>query len=254
MDEAVLIAAWSDEESQPFRGWDFAHLRRRYSEQKPPWSYDALARDVLRGSRTAVDLGTGGGEVLAQLADSFSGRVVATEAHRPNWAVARERLAPAGVSVVAYAADETTSVLPFGDATFDAVLDRHEAYDAREVARVLAPGGAFLTQQVDGRSHADLLGWFGTEPHWPGVTVDRLAADLVGAGLDIELARSWWGTISFFDVGALVYYLRAIPWEVPDFSVERFRPELLGLQRRLDEGGALRFDEGRFVIRARKPR
>jgi hypothetical protein len=86
------------------------------------------------------------------------------------------------------------------------------------------------------------------------VTVDRLAADLVRAGLDIELARSWWGTISFFDVGALVYYLRAIPWEVPDFSVERFRPELLGLQRRLDESGALRFDEGRFVIRARKPR
>ena len=86
------------------------------------------------------------------------------------------------------------------------------------------------------------------------MTIDRLAADLVRAGLDIELERSWWGTISFLDVGALVYYLKAIPWEVPDFSVERFKPELLGLQRRLDETGTLRFDEGRFVIRARKPR
>ena len=86
------------------------------------------------------------------------------------------------------------------------------------------------------------------------MTIDRLAADLVRAGLDIELERSWWGTISFLDVGALVYYLKAIPWEVPDFSVERFKPELLGLQRRLDETGPLRFDEGRFVIRARKPR
>jgi SAM-dependent methyltransferase len=156
--------------------------------------------------------------------------------------------------VVAYAATEISSVLPFRDAAFDAVLDRHEAYDAHEVARVLAHGGVFLTQQVDGRSHADLLGWFGTEPHWPDVTVERLAADLVRAGLAIEIARSWWGTISFFDVGAVVYYLKAIPWEVPDFSVDRFRPELLGLQRRLDETGALRFDEGRFVIRARKPR
>ena len=254
MDEAVLIAAWSNEESQPFSGWDFAHLRRRYSEEKPPWSYEDLARDVLRGARTAVDLGAGGGEVLAKLSDAFSGRIVATEAHPPNWTVARDRLAPAGASVVAYAADETTGVLPFRDASFEAVLDRHEAYDAREVARVLAPGGAFLTQQVDGRSHADLLAWFGTEPHWPDVTVDRLAAALVRAGLDIELARSSWGTISFLDVGALVYYLRAIPWEVPDFSVDRFRSELLGLQRRLEETGALRFDEGRFVIRARKPR
>jgi SAM-dependent methyltransferase len=254
MDEAVLIAAWSKEEAQPFSGWDFGHLRRRFSEETPPWSYEDLAREVLRGARAAVDLGTGGGEVLARLADTFPSRMVATEAYPPNWAVARDRLAPTGACVVAYAADETSSVLPFRDAAFDAVLDRHEAYDAREVARVLAPGGVFLTQQVNGRSHADLLGWFGTEPHWPDVTVDRLAADLVRMGLDIELARSWWGTISFFDVGALVYYLKAIPWEVPDFSVDRFRPELLGLQRRLDQTGSLRFDEGRFVIKARKPR
>jgi SAM-dependent methyltransferase len=254
MDEAVLIASWSNEESQPFSGWDFGHLRRRYSEEKPPWSYEDLARDTLHGVRAAVDLGTGGGEVRAALADAFPPRMVATEAYPPNWAVARDRLHPAGAFVVAYSADETSSVLPFRDAAFDAVLDRHEAYDAREVARVLAPGGVFLTQQVDGRSHADLLGWFGTEPHWPDVTVERLAADLARAGLAIELARSWRGTISFSDVGAVVYYLKAIPWEVPDFSVGRFRAELLGLQRRLEETGVLRFDEGRFVIRARKPR
>jgi SAM-dependent methyltransferase len=254
MDEALLIAAWSSEEAQPFSGWDFGHLRTRYSEDKPPWSYEDLARAVLRRARSAVDLGTGGGEVLVKLADAFPGRMVATEAYPANWTVARDRLAPAGASVVAYAADEVSSVLPFRDASFDAIIDRHEAYEAPEVGRVLAPGGVFLTQQVDGRSHADLLGWFGTEPHWPEVRVDRLAADLARAGLDIELARSWWGTISFSDVGALVYYLKAIPWEVPDFSVDRFKTELLGLQRRLDETGVLRFEEGLFMIRARKRR
>jgi SAM-dependent methyltransferase len=254
MDEAVLIAAWSGEESQPFTGWDFGHLRGRYSEEEPPWSYEDLAREALRRARSAVDLGTGGGEALAQLADAFPGCMVATEAYPPNWVVARDRLVPLGASVVAYAADEVSSVLPFRDGSLDVVLDRHEAYDAREVARVLAPGGVFVTQQVDGRSHADLLGWFGTEPHWPDVTLDRLAADLTRAGLDIELSRSWWGSISFSDVAALVYYLKAIPWEVPDFSVGRFRSELLGLQRRLDETGSLRFDEGLFIIRARRPR
>jgi SAM-dependent methyltransferase len=254
MGEADLIAAWSKEEAQPFRGWDFGYLRRRYTEEKPPWSYEDLAREILRKSASAVDLGTGGGEALSRLSDTFPGRMIATEAYPPNWAIARDRLAPAGAHVVAYKADETSSVLPFRDAAFDAVLDRHEAYDAREVARVLTPGGVFLAQQVDGRSHADLLGWFGTEPHWPNVTLERLAADLARAGLDIEIARSWWGTISFADVGALVYYLRAIPWEVPDFSVHRFTPELLGLHRLLGDSGSLRFSEGRFVIRARKPR
>jgi SAM-dependent methyltransferase len=252
MDEAALIAAWFNEESQPFSGWNFGHLGPRYVEEKPPWSYEDLARNVLRLSGSALDLGTGGGEVLFTLADTFPDRMVATEAYPPNWTVARDRLAPAGASVVAYAADEVSSVLPFRDAAFDAVLARHEAYEAREVARVLEPGGVFLTQQVDGRSHDDLLAWFGTEPHWPGVVVDRLAADLVRAGLEIEIARSWWGTIAFSDVGALVYYLKAIPWEVADFSVARFKAELFGLQRRLDETGMLRFREGLFVIRARK--
>ena len=254
MDEADLVATWSKEESQPFVGWDFGHLRGRYSEEKPPWSYEDLARALLSGAGSAVDLGTGGGEVLARLSDAFPGRMVATEAYPPNWLVARDRLAPAGAYVVGYAADEIASVLPFRDASFDAVIDRHEAYDAREVVRVLKPGGVFLTQQVDGRSHADLLGCFGTEPHWPSVTVDRLAADLVREGLEIELARSWWGTISFSDVAAVVYYLKAIPWEVPEFSVARFRAELISLQRRLESAGALRFDEGLFVIEARKPR
>jgi hypothetical protein len=254
MDEAALTEAWLKEESQPFSGWDFSHLRGRFTEEQAPWSYEDLARDVLRKSRSAVDLGTGGGEVLSRVVDTFPGRMIATEAYPPNWTVARDRLAPSGAFVVAYAADEVSSVLPFRGRAFDAVLDRHEAYDAREVARVLAAGGTFLTQQVDGRSHADLLAWFGTEPHWPNVTMDRHVADLGQAGLDIEIARSWWGTISFSDVGALVYYLRAIPWEVHDFSVDRFTSELLGLQRLLEKSGALRFREGRFVIRARKPR
>jgi len=112
-----LIAAWASEEAQPFSGWDFGHVRRRISEDKPPWSYEDLARGVLQGAHTAVDLGTGGGEVLAKLADTFPDRMVATEAYPPNWIVARDRLAPAGASVVAYAADETSSVLPFRDAT-----------------------------------------------------------------------------------------------------------------------------------------
>jgi SAM-dependent methyltransferase len=254
MDEAQLIKTWASEESQPFTGWDFGYLRGRYSEQVPPWSFSDLAREALRGARSAVDLGTGGGEVLATLADAFPVHMLATEAYPPNWGVARDRLGPLGAFVVAYHADDVSGVLPLRDGRFDAVLDRHEAYDPLEVGRVLAPGGVFLTQQVHGRSHSDLLGHFGTEPHWPDVTPERLGAALQGAGLEVELARSWWGTISFADVGALVYYLRAIPWEVPNFSVELFATELLELQQRLEHDGVLRFREGLFVIRARKPR
>lgn len=147
---------------------------------------------------------------------------------------------------------DKAAALPFRDATFEVVLDRHEAYDVIDVARVLAPGGVFLTQQVDGRSFADLLGTFGVGPQWPGITVEALAAELVDAGFVIEEARSWWGTTTFTDVGALVYYLKAIPWMVPGFSVDRHERELLQLQRDLEASGVLRFRRGSILIRARR--
>jgi SAM-dependent methyltransferase len=252
VDERALIASWQAEERAPFSGWDFGHIAGRLIEEEPPWSYDALARSVMRSARSVLDLGTGGGEVLSRLRDAFPERVVATEAYAPNVEVARARLGPLRVAVVPYEANETSAPLPFADASFDAILSRHEAYDAREVARALAPGGTFLTQQVDGRSLGDLVPLFGAAPQFPDVTVERLSADLRDAGLAVSDARAWWGRMVVRDVGALVYYLRAVPWDVPDFSVERSTAPLLELHRRLTSEGELGFRIGRFVIQARK--
>jgi SAM-dependent methyltransferase len=248
----ALIDDWRAEEREPFTGWDFGHLAGRLIEDEPPWSYIDLARQWMRGVSSVLDLGTGGGEVLSALSDAFPKRVVAAEAYPPNVLVAGARLAPLGVTVVPYDATETSAWLPFPDGSFELILSRHEAYDAREVARVLGPGGRFLTQQVTGTSGADLLREFGLSPHWPDVTADRLARDLRDAGLAIEDVRDFRGWQTFREVGALVYWLKAIPWEVPGFSVERHRDVLLRLQRRLEREGRLRFETGRFLIAARR--
>jgi SAM-dependent methyltransferase len=252
MDERALIASWHAEERAPFSGWDFGHIAGRLVEEEPPWSYDELVRSVMRSARSVLDLGTGGGEVLSRLRDAFPARVVATETYAPNVAVARARLGPLGVTVVPYEATETSAPLPFADGSFDAILSRHEAYEAPEVARVLAPGGRFLTQQVDGRSLEDLLPLFGVAPQFPDVTVERLSSDLRDAGLAVSDARAWWGRMVVRDVGALVYYLRAVPWDVPEFSVDRFTAPLLQLHRRLTREGELGFRIGRIVVQAWK--
>jgi hypothetical protein len=142
--------------------------------------------------------------------------------------------------------------LPFPDASVDAVLDRHESYDAREVARVLAPGGRFITQQVDGRDKPDLLALFGLAPRYPEVALGPFAAAAEAAGLVIERAEEWWGDSVFGDVGALVYYLKATR-TVLDFSVARYQSVLQGLEDRLRSSGPLTFHCGRFVLVARKP-
>ena len=73
-------------------------------------------------------------------------------------------------------------------------------------------------------------------------------------GLTILDAEEWSGRLAFADVGAIVYYLKAVPWLVPGFSVETHVQHLLSLQHRLDGGGELRFTARKFLIEAQKER
>lgn len=56
---------------------------------------------LLRDSKSAVDLGTGGGEVLGRIADGVHfARLTATEQWPPNARLAYERLRPLGIATV----------------------------------------------------------------------------------------------------------------------------------------------------------
>jgi hypothetical protein len=149
------------------------------------------------------------------------------------------------------AATTLVDALPFPDECFDLVLDRHSAFNAAEVARVLTLSGTFLTQQVDGRQ-TDLQAAFDAEPPFSYFTLDFALALLRSVPLQVELAQDWTGEMRFADVGALVYYLKAIPWLVPNFSVETHLPYLEDLHQRLEAEGALIFHQTRMLLRATK--
>ena len=251
-DVETLIESWKKEESRPFTGWDFSYLDGRMLEEQPPWSYLTLAGELMRQSTAVLDMGTGGGERLLRLRDHWPEKVVVTEDYPPNIALARERLGPLGVQVVVVALLRD-GPMPFLDHEFDLVLNRHSGLNCDEVARILSPGGTFLTQQVHGLWAQDLLAVFGARPQWPDETPDYYLPRLERAGLRIERAEDWQGKLVFTDVGAIVYYLKAVPWNVPGFSVERHREHLLGLQRRLENGEVLTFEARKYIIEARKP-
>lgn len=66
-------------------------------------------------------------------------------------------------------------------------------------------------------------------------------------------AREWDGRLTFADVGAVVYYLKAIPWEVAGFGVRTHFDRLIALQERPETKGEFSFYAGKFPIEARKP-
>jgi SAM-dependent methyltransferase len=251
MPSNTFIETWKCEEQQPFIGWDFSHLNGRMLEEQAPWSYDARAVELLRQSSAVVDMGTGGGERLLSFRSHWPAKVAATEAYPPNYKLATSRLSPLGVQVVEAQLTYNDPV-PFANGEFDLVLNRHSGFNPAEVARILAPGGTFFTQQIHGLWAEDLLAVFEAKPQWPDSVPEKNIPLLQAAGLTIINAQEWSGQLSFTDVGAIVYYLKAAPWLVPGFSVDSHLASLLALQRRLENGDGLAFAARQYLIEARK--
>jgi hypothetical protein len=117
---------------------------------------------------------------------------------------------------------------------------------------MLAPGGTFLTQQIHGLWAYDLIAVFDARPQWPDSTLEKYVPQLKAAGLTIVDTQEWSGRLSFTDVGAIVYYLKAVPWLVPGFSVETHSKYLFKLQDQLESGEGLSFSARKYLIEAYK--
>jgi SAM-dependent methyltransferase len=252
MNREHLVEAWKREEAQPFSGWDFSYLHGRMLEDNPPWSYLARAAELMRQASSLLDMGTGGGERLLAMRDHWPANVTVTEEYPPNVRLATERLGPLGVRVVEVPLNDVQP-MPFDDGEFDLVLNRHSGLNASEVARILSPGGTFLTQQIHGRWAWDLIAAMGARPLTVEQTLEDTAYRLEDAGLVIVTAEDWSGNFAFTDVAAIVYYLKAIPWIVPGFSVETHLATLLALQERLERCDRLAFEARKYLVEARKP-
>jgi len=56
----------------------------------------------------------------------------------------------------------------------------------------------------------------------------------------------------FYDVGAVVYFLRLVVWIVPGFTVERFSARLRTLHEQIERDGSFVAYATRFLIEASK--
>ncbi|MBF6329361.1 class I SAM-dependent methyltransferase [Nocardia transvalensis] len=233
-------------------GWDFSWLDGRASEERPSWGYQRLMSGRLKTATAALDIQTGGGEVLAE-AETFPPTTVATESWPPNVAKATALLHPRGVVVVA---DPDEPPLPFADGAFDLVTSRHPAtvwWD--EIARVLRPGGAYFAQHVGPASVFELVEYFlGPQPEARRARHhDDEAAAAEAAGLQVVDLRTERLRMEFHDIGAVVYFLRKVIWMVPGFTVEAHLDRLRQLHDRIQQEGPFVAHSSRTLIEARKP-
>ena len=235
----------------PFSGWDFSVIASRWRTTPPSWDYQALAHSRAQGIASMLDQDTGGGEVLASL-QPLPVHTWACENYPPNVPVAKSRLEPLGVQVIS---DYTISSIPLPASSLDLILNRHGGYGESELYRLLKPGGIFLTQQVGGSNNIRLNELIQDQAkfrysYWTKNVITRLLND---AGFELITVMEDFPAAEFTDIGAVVFCLRIISWQIADFNIDKYREKLYGIHRDILAHGPLQVREHRILVEARKP-
>lgn len=230
-------------------GWDFSRIR--CVTEGPDLDFYEEVRKVCRPSDLLFDIGTGGGEKVLPLADAVL-LLVGIDQDAEMVETASRNAANANVPNVRFLRMEAER-LEFPDAFFNVISCRQSEFFAGEAARVLVPGGLFLTQQVSEGDKLNIKRAFGRELEKPGTLRDRCVRELKEAGFrDIDVIE-FTATEYFQTPADLIFLLKHTP-TLPDFGrkdehfkiLERFIRE-----NRTEKG--IRTNMERFILTARKP-
>jgi SAM-dependent methyltransferase len=242
-------------EAASIDGWDFSWLDGRATEARPPWGYARSLVPRVESSSSLLDLQTGGAEVLCEALEQARRRpttISATESWPPNLVIARGNLAPLHGDVFEVANDAD---LPFASASFDLVTARHPVvvrWD--EIARVLLAGGTYFAQHVGPGSNHELTNFvMGPQPVSDARSGARAVSEATAAGLQPVDMREASLRVAFDDVGAVVYFLRKVPWTVPAFSVAKYRDRLRAVHDLIVSEGQFVSHSTRHLIELHKP-
>ncbi len=199
--------------------WDRMSQTYRHEIDKrfEPVVRHVLERAELLPGQCILDLGTGTRSVALQAAPRVTsrGQVMGLDISEKMLAVARERARKLGLDNVTFR-EGRAEAIPAADTTFDTVCASlslmyviERAVAAREIARVLRPGGRFVAAILAGPERCDIVrfqqlaGSFAPAPPVPGVGPGALAdpapflAQLAAAGIPARVDTETLG----FDFG-----------------------------------------------------
>ena len=121
---------------------------------------------------------------------------------------------------------------------------------------MLQSGGTLLTSQGGTEKYGpDLVDALeGTPPEWTQLSYGwDIDATLDEAGfLTMEKIERLVST-TYRDIGAVVYFLKAVPWVIIDFDVARYRDRLYKLHQRMQADGGFTVVSTQRLIEVRKP-
>lgn len=155
MNKTELKEIWKKEENEShINGWDFSHIHGRYEEETDlPWDYKQLIEQYINNDMNILGYDTGGGEFLLSLNHPYD-KTSATEGYQPNVELCKKTLLPLGID---FKVCDNPSNIPFQSESFDFIINRHGAFNPKEIYCLLKKGGLFITEQVGEDNDRDLV-------------------------------------------------------------------------------------------------
>jgi SAM-dependent methyltransferase len=184
--------------AQPRVGWDFSWMN---AVRAPvPWEYGEVVARYLQPSDEVLDVGTGGGERFAALADLFR-RGLGIDIDPEMVRLAGQNYSGGNLEFRVCSAR-----LEGITATFPVIINRHAELDLPAVAEHLKPGGYFITQQVGERNMGCIRAALGQRPGSAEISATALAH----AGLRVVAVMEYDVEYVVRDIGSLVFWLSAL--------------------------------------------
>lgn len=180
-------------------GWDFSSMNTL--RQPVPWDYIDQVKKYLRPTDEVLDVGTGGGERLMQLALYFK-QGVGIDVDPEMVAIATQK-AKNVRNLMFLAMDEKLQML---DRSFDVVINRHAPFDLVAIKNHLAPGGYFITQQVGEKNMQNVKLALGQTNNKPTVT----RSEVEQSGFECVEFREYNVEYVVKDIESLVFWLNAL--------------------------------------------
>lgn len=251
MNKKELKAIWKEEEKvAQIHGWDFSHIHGRYEETTLPWDYKEVIQQYLRNDKKLLDYDTGGGEFLLSLNHPFS-NTAATEGYQPNVELCKELLLPLGID---FRACNNPADILFENESFDIIINRHGAFQASEIYRLLKRDGIFITEQIGEDNDRDLVEMVlpNTDKPFPHLNLKEQKKVFEEAGFQLMQEAEVYCPIKFYDIGAFVWFAHIIEWEFPGFSVDRCLEQLVKMQEKIENGESIQGTIHRYLLVAKK--
>jgi SAM-dependent methyltransferase len=210
-------------------------------------------KSKLKPNDILLDMGTGGGELLLSLKHPHQQTYV-TESYQTNYKLCKERLEPLGIKVEYISQG---GEIPFHNAFFDIIINRHDEYQLNQVYKALKPGGLFITQQVGHKNNLQLaqkvLGKDYKAKNEMIKPFEECVKEFKAHGFIVETQIEANVLTKYFDCYTLVYFCKIIEWEFPNFSVDAHIDNLRKINLEILENGYVEGQEHRWIIVARKP-